>query len=165
MKGFKELNTKLSNKPQNVYYMIHINCQYKARIHQLLRLIQEQNRSWREIRKNYNNLNRDIEEVEERPKAFYKPQKGDDIDELFAYHLNQAQLDLPVKRISKGKYLFGSKQIMAKITGGNLLIRVGGGYMGADEFISHYGMVEYHKFVSGQAYANLQSNINRKAGS
>jgi hypothetical protein len=68
-------------------------------------------------------------------------------------------LELPVKRISPGKYIFGSKQILAKIVGGKLVIRVGGGYMGADEFINHYGMIEYHKFVSGQAFANLQSNV------
>ena len=112
-------------------------------------MISEMNRLWRNLRKNYNNLNREIQEVEEPQKFQYKYVKGDEIDELFAYHLNKAQLDLPVKRISMGKYIFGSKQIMAKITGGNLVIRVGGGYMGADEFINHYGMIEYHKFVSG----------------
>lgn len=33
MKGFKELNQKISNKPQDVYYMIHVNCKYKKPIH------------------------------------------------------------------------------------------------------------------------------------
>jgi hypothetical protein len=32
--------------------------------------------------------------------------------------------------------LFGSKNILAKIVNGKLLIRVGGGFMGADEFIA-----------------------------
>ena len=60
----------------------------------------------------------------------YKPVKGDPIDELFAKSLN-----LPVKRLGPGKYMFGSKQILAKIINGKLVIRVGGGYMSADEFI------------------------------
>lgn len=37
--------------------------------------------------------------------------KGDDIDELFAKHLNMSNLDLDVKRISKGQYIFGTKKI------------------------------------------------------
>jgi hypothetical protein len=40
-----------------------------------------------------------------------------------------------VKRLGPGKYMFGTRNIIAKIINGNLLIRVGGGYMSADEFI------------------------------
>ncbi len=40
-----------------------------------------------------------------------------------------------MQRLSEGKYLFGTKKIIAKIVGGVLVIRVGGGYMSADEFI------------------------------
>ena len=40
-----------------------------------------------------------------------------------------------MKRLGPGKYLFGTKSIMAKIINGKLVIRVGGGYMSADEFI------------------------------
>jgi len=40
-----------------------------------------------------------------------------------------------VKRLGPGKYMFGTRNIIAKIIDGNLLIRVGGGYMSADEFI------------------------------
>jgi hypothetical protein len=69
----------------------------------------------------------------------YKPVKGDDIDELFAFHLNKANLNLAVKRTGVGKYLFGTKNILAKIINGKLVIRVGGGYMSADEFIGQYG--------------------------
>ena len=65
----------------------------------------------------------------------YKPVKGDPIDELFAKSLNAAGLNLPVKRLGPGKYMFGSKQILAKIINGKLVIRVGGGFMSADEFI------------------------------
>ncbi len=52
-----------------------------------------------------------------------------------------------MKRISAGKYLFGTKNIMAKIINGKLVIRVGGGYMSADEFIEQYGKMEMMKMM------------------
>jgi len=54
---------------------------------------------------------------------------------------------LNVKRIAPGKYLFGTKNIMAKIINGKLVIRVGGGYMSADEFIEQYGKMEMMKMM------------------
>ena len=41
--------------------------------------------------------------------------------------------------------MFGTKQILAKIINGKLVIRVGGGYMSADEFIEQYGPMEILK--------------------
>jgi hypothetical protein len=49
--------------------------------------------------------------------------------------LNRANLDLDIQRISAGKYLFGSRNIICKIVNGKLLVRVGGGYMSAEEFV------------------------------
>lgn len=45
----------------------------------------------------------------------YRFVKGDEIDELFAKHLNQSNLELEVKRLSKGQYIFGTKKISVKI--------------------------------------------------
>ena len=50
---------------------------------------------------------------------------GDKTDQMFAESLNKACLNLPVKRISEGKYMFGSKQISAKIIKNELVVRVG----------------------------------------
>jgi hypothetical protein len=77
----------------------------------------------------------------------YKPVKGDAIDELFAVHMNKVSLNLPVKRLGEGSYLFGTKKILAKIINGKLVIRVGGGYMSADEFIEQYGRIEMLKMM------------------
>jgi hypothetical protein len=65
----------------------------------------------------------------------YKPVKGDVVDEMFAGYLNKAQLQIDVQRISASNYMFGTKKILAKIINGKLVIRVGGGYMNAEEFI------------------------------
>jgi hypothetical protein len=71
--------------------------------------------------------------------------KGDHIDELFAEKMNKAKLSLTLKRVSAGKYIFGSKNISAKIINGNLLIRVGGGYLSFEEFIRQYAPNELIK--------------------
>ena len=65
----------------------------------------------------------------------YKAVKGDPVDELMQFHLQKNNCTLKVVRTDPGKYLFGEKKIMAKVINGKLVIRVGGGYMGADEFI------------------------------
>ena len=44
--------------------------------------------------------------------------------------------------------MFGSKKIFAKIMNGKLLIRVGGGYMGIDEFMFYYGAQELNKMLA-----------------
>lgn len=75
----------------------------------------------------------------------YKAVKGDHIDELFVKHLNKANIDLEVKRISQGHYMFGSKRIQVKIVNDKLLIRVGGGVMSVDEYIEQYGKMEVRK--------------------
>ena len=46
---------------------------------------------------------------------------------------------MPISRMGNGFYMFGTKKIFAKIINGNLLIRVGGGYMGIEEFMFYYG--------------------------
>ena len=41
--------------------------------------------------------------------------------------------------------MFGTKKIYAKIMNGKLVIRVGGGFMGVEEFISTYADSEIQK--------------------
>ena len=41
--------------------------------------------------------------------------------------------------------MFGTRNIIAKIINGNLLIRVGGGYLSIDEFLDQYTPVELEK--------------------
>lgn len=41
--------------------------------------------------------------------------------------------------------MFGTKKILAKIMHNKLVVRVGGGFMGIDEFINTYGEIELNK--------------------
>jgi hypothetical protein len=77
----------------------------------------------------------------------YKPVQGDAVDEMFAGYLNKAKLTIEVQRISASNYMFGTKKILAKIINGRLVIRVGGGYMNAEEFIEQYGKIEMMKMM------------------
>ena len=77
-----------------------------------------------------------------KPKSLYKAVKGDPIDEMFARYINQLNSPVPITRLGNGKYSFGTKDIIAKIMNGKLVIRVGGGYMGIGEFMRHYGNKE-----------------------
>ena len=52
---------------------------------------------------------------------------------------------MPVKRIGQGYYLYGTKKTIAKINNGKLVIRLGGGYRVADEFIQEEGKQEINK--------------------
>jgi len=94
----------------------------------------------------------------------YKAVKGDQIDEMFAEALNRANLNLPVKRISVGKYMFGSRQIMIKIINGKLVVRVGGGYMSVDEFIDQYGKIELLKLMKAEGDPMADAILKKGGG-
>lgn len=98
-----------------------------------------------------------------KPKVKYIPIKGDRIDELMAAYLNNFELDIPFQRLSEGNYLFGTRKIQAKIMNDKLVIRVGGGFMLIDEFLTTYGQQELDKFIAAQNKGN--SSFNQGMGS
>ena len=78
----------------------------------------------------------------------YQPIKGDYVDQLIADWINDNSCPVPIQRIGNGFYMFGTKKIFAKVINGKLLIRVGGGYMGIDEFMFYYGAQELNKMLA-----------------
>ena len=42
--------------------------------------------------------------------------------------------------------MFGTRKIYAKVMNGQLVVRVGGGYMVIEEFIENYANIEEQKF-------------------
>ena len=67
------------------------------------------------------------------------------MDELFAEYINRLNCPVPIIRIGNNQYNFGSKKIAAKVINGKLVIRVGGGFMGIEEFMMYYGQQELQK--------------------
>lgn len=53
-----------------------------------------------------------------------------------------ANCAVPLRNLGGGKFRFGTKEIFSKILKGQLVVRVGGGYMDVDEFIRIYGEAE-----------------------
>jgi hypothetical protein len=114
----------------------------------------------RELEAQYAPLMRDLRVIKQV--KIYKPIKGDQIDEMFSQLLNDAGLNLPVKRLAPGKYMFGSKNIIAKIVNMKLLIRVGGGFMSADEFIEQYGRIEMIKMLKSEDPTFNEKKANKR---
>ena len=78
----------------------------------------------------------------------FKPTSGDALDELLAQYILKTGCKVPIKKLGDGYYLFGTRKIYAKILNGKLVIRVGGGYMVIEEFISTYAEKELIKVES-----------------
>lgn len=78
----------------------------------------------------------------------YKPHSGDILDEMLGTFINKSNCLVPIKKLGDGYYLFGSRKIYAKILNGKLVIRVGGGYMIIEEFISTFAEKELLKMES-----------------
>ncbi|CDW71764.1 UNKNOWN [Stylonychia lemnae] len=93
----------------------------------------------REIR----DIEKDIEDMmNKKPKKAaapaYKAVAGDDIDAMLASMLNNSGESVELKRLGGGFYMFGNKKIYCKLMNGKLVVRVGGGYVGIEEFIRIY---------------------------
>ena len=88
---------------------------------------------------------RDTPFTEGKGDTRYIPESSDQVDQIFADYMNQLKIPVNLKRLNSGQYMFGSKKIMAKIQNEKLIIRVGGGYMLVDEFLSAYTAQELAK--------------------
>ena len=77
----------------------------------------------------------------------YQALKGDIVDELLAKYINSMEIQVPVRRMGNGYYLFGTRKIFAKVMNSRLVVRVGGGYMSFTEFADTYAIVELNKIL------------------
>jgi len=64
------------------------------------------------------------------------------LDELIGQAISTTGCPVPIKKLGEGYYLFGTRKIFAKILNGRLIIRVGGGFVVIEEFISQYAEKE-----------------------
>jgi len=71
--------------------------------------------------------------------AVYIPIIGDQVDEKLADFINnypdRNKIKIMFLREAAGVYEFGTKRVEVRLAKGKLTIRVGGGYMGIDEFL------------------------------
>ena len=87
----------------------------------------------------------DADRAKKQTSDRYKAVKGDIVDELLAKYINAMEINVPIRRLGDGFYLFGTRKIYAKVMNSKLVVRVGGGYMNFGEFIDAYSMAELKK--------------------
>ncbi len=80
----------------------------------------------------------------------------DRVDRMLVQHMSKAKCPVVVRKLGRGQYIFGTRKIFAKIHNGKLVIRVGGGYMLIDEFLSIYTTHELGKLEKA-ANANMSA--------
>ena len=139
----------------DIYKMLQTNCNFKRTIHQLLKDLKNVNKQRKDLEDRYSQMRKEVFKIKNI--KMYKPMVGDVVDEMFAGYLNKAKLTIEVQRISASNYMFGTKKILAKIINGRLVIRVGGGYMNAEEFIEQYGKIEMMKMMKMEESKNAQN--------
>jgi len=94
----------------------------------------------------------------------YEVAKNDVLDELFAGYLSTLNLGSKdellregVHRVSTGNYVFGITKVQLKLVNNHLVARIGGGWLGIEEFIA--------KFMLGeQTSRNSSSNSTPSPG-
>lgn len=72
-------------------------------------------------------------------KQLFKAVPGDELDKMLGEILSRLGIPVVISRLGGGYYMFGGKKIFCKIINGKLVVRVGGGYMGIEEFIMVFG--------------------------
>ena len=81
--------------------------------------------------------------------AVYIPVKTDPIDMRIADYFNnypdRSKVKIMFMRESSGVYHFGSKRVNVRVEKDKILIRVGGGYLGIDEFMDQTQPIELEK--------------------
>ena len=76
---------------------------------------------------------------------YYKCVEGDKIDELLEQYCKTHKVKIPI-RIDESRYLFGTKVINIQIINGQLMVRVGGGFMDLEAYIEKHSSKEIFKF-------------------
>lgn len=104
------------------------------------------------------------EEDQKRSQAVYVADTTDKVDQMFAFYINETKCPVMLKKVGDGQYLFGSKKIFAKIQNDKLVIRVGGGYMMIDEFLSVYTAQELTKMQRADK-ANVTESVDTSGNS
>jgi hypothetical protein len=98
--------------------------------------------------------------------ADYKPVKGDNIDEALAQYLSEREekVALPFIREDREIYTFGTKRIFVRVDQGKISVRVGGGFMPIEDFLSVYSKAELEKVenkIAQRSPSNASKMLNK----
>jgi hypothetical protein len=57
----------------------------------------------------------DADRAKKEMPSKYKAVLGDEVDELLAKYINSMEINVPIRRLEPGFYLFGTRKIYAKV--------------------------------------------------
>ena len=82
--------------------------------------------------------------------AVYIPIKSDPVDKALSEYINnypeRRKLKIMFLRMQEGIYEFGTRRVSVKVERGQLLVKVGGGWLQIDEFLDQYIPVELERY-------------------
>jgi hypothetical protein len=109
-----------------------------------------------------------ISEIPEeiRPISNYLADPTDETDKQLSKELNAffktfGSLPIPFRRVKSGIYLFGKTRLHMAIANGNLIVRVGGGYMRLAEFLKTNLPLETARMRESNVFKAYLAKINR----
>ena len=79
--------------------------------------------------------------------------------EISEYFRKYGKLKVELKRIKEGVYIFGRMRINMLISNEKINVRVGGGFMNLNKFITTYEPLELNKLRKGQMFNTLKRPI------
>ena len=101
-----------------------------------------------------------------RPISKYNFDQHDPVDKLLGSELNKflnifGSLPIPFRKVKNGIYMFGKTKLNMTIANGNLIVRVGGGFVKLAEFLKLYLPMETTRMKSSNAYKEYMDKVNR----
>jgi hypothetical protein len=95
--------------------------------------------------------------------ATYTPVSGDFVDEVLCEYLNHREPAtlVPFVREAAEVYVFGSKRVFIRVDHGRIAVKVGGGFIPMEEFLSRYEKVESDKLQAKLLQGSQQPPENK----
>jgi hypothetical protein len=96
--------------------------------------------------------------------SVYIPKKGDTVDNALSEYINNRpendHMKIMFLRESEGVYQFGQRRVYVKVEkGGQIYVRIGGGFMNIDDFINQFTDNELEKIQRKDVVQKFQQKL------
>lgn len=138
-----------THKKDEHFQLLDLNSQVKKRILDLIKNLKDIQNKIRDVKRRYQQLRANYAGLLSR--KMYSAMKGDLVDEQVGEYINKLTFDVPIKKTGNNQYSIGNRKIIASLINEKLMVRVGGGYVGMDEFMMVYGSAELLRIQKEEA--------------
>ena len=138
-----------NHKKEDHFILLDLNSQVKKKILDLIKMLKDIQNNIRDVKRRLQQLRANYAGLLSR--KMYSALKGDLIDEQVGEYINKLTFDVPIKKTGNNQYSIGNRKIIASLINEKLMVRVGGGYVGMDEFMMVYGSAELLRIQKDEA--------------